>query len=218
MARNALADGTPDDGHGLLTSHGFNLVQTPHSFTWRGVTTGNRLGVDPMLAPLADYGGATPTHALLEGSPAIDSGSSDGLCVDQRGAPRGWDEPSVPNAYDAGDIGAAEFIPAATVPAAEATEVEAPAGAVAPAGSLYDRGCEVDPTHARLHPSPSSGGPFRLLLTTRTPVGTFVVEASADLTDWVPIGTVVVDGYLGLFEDSGAEFTPALLSRGASTR
>ena len=124
--------------------------------------------------------------------------------MDQRGAPRGWDEPSVPNAYDAGDIGAAEFIPAATVPAAEATEVEAPAGAVAPAGSLYDRGCEVDPTHARLHPSPSSGGPFRLLLTTRTPVGTFVVEASADLTDWVPIGTVVVDGYLGLFEDSGA--------------
>jgi len=208
VARNALADGTPDDGRGLLTSHGFNLVQTPHSFTWRGVTTGNRMGVDPLLAPLADYGGATPTHTLLEGSPAIDSGSSDGLCVDQRGAPRRWDEPSAPNAHDAGDIGAAEFLPAAAVPAVEATEVEAPAGAVAPAGSLYDRGCEVDTTHARLHPGPSSGGPFRLLLTTRTPVGTFVVEASANLTDWVPIGTVVVDGYLGLFEDPGAANSP----------
>ncbi|MBI2926651.1 MAG: hypothetical protein HYY24_13225 [Verrucomicrobia bacterium] len=79
---------------------------------------------------------------------------------------------------------------------------------MAPAGSLYDRACEVDPTRARLHPGPSSGGPFHLLVTTRTPAGTFVVEASADLTDWVPIGTVVVDGYLGLFEDPGAANSP----------
>ena len=35
-------------------------------------------GVDPMLGPLADNGGPTKTHALLEGSPAIDRGNSFG--------------------------------------------------------------------------------------------------------------------------------------------
>jgi hypothetical protein len=41
---------------------------------------------DPMLAPLADNGGPTPTHALLPGSPAIDAGSNNlRLPYDQRG-------------------------------------------------------------------------------------------------------------------------------------
>jgi hypothetical protein len=128
VAHNSLANGTPDDGNGALTSLGFNLVQTPGQFTWQGVLTGNRLGVDARLAPLGDYGGATLTHALLAGSPAIDSGSRGGLCVDQRGAPRGLDEPSAPDAHDAGDIGAAEFLPAAAL--------GAPAGGVRRLGTL----------------------------------------------------------------------------------
>jgi len=41
---------------------------------------------DPLLAPLADNGGATLTHALLAGSPAIDAGNNaDSLDTDQRG-------------------------------------------------------------------------------------------------------------------------------------
>jgi hypothetical protein len=41
----------------------------------------------PLLAPLADYGGPTPIHALLPGSPAIDTG--DGCPpTDQRGVSR----------------------------------------------------------------------------------------------------------------------------------
>lgn len=58
--------------------------------------------VSPQLAPLANNGGPTPTHALLTGSPAINAGNncvlttggcgaSDpiaGLTTDQRGAPR----------------------------------------------------------------------------------------------------------------------------------
>jgi hypothetical protein len=48
---------------------------------------GDSLGGDPMLAPLADNGGPTRTHALLPGSPAIDAGSNPGaLENDQRGA------------------------------------------------------------------------------------------------------------------------------------
>ncbi|MGI6253857.1 MAG: right-handed parallel beta-helix repeat-containing protein [Aminivibrio sp.] len=44
---------------------------------------------DPELGPLADNGGPTKTHALSEGSSAIDSGTSTGAPdTDQRGVPR----------------------------------------------------------------------------------------------------------------------------------
>lgn len=66
---------------------------------------GDLPSTDPLLADLADYGGATRTHALKEGSPAIDAGSNDaGPDVDQRGKAR-------PNGI-AKDIGAFEFVPA----------------------------------------------------------------------------------------------------------
>src|SRR5262249_22733382 len=46
-------------------------------------------GVDPRLGPLVDNGGPTTTHALLDGSPAVNAGNP-GACpaVDQRFAPR----------------------------------------------------------------------------------------------------------------------------------
>jgi hypothetical protein len=45
------------------------------------------IGVDPLLAALANNGGPTRTQALLPGSPAIDAGSNpQGLTFDQRGA------------------------------------------------------------------------------------------------------------------------------------
>jgi hypothetical protein len=44
------------------------------------------LRVDPRLGPLANNGGRTRTHALLEGSPAIDAGNNNaGYAFDQRG-------------------------------------------------------------------------------------------------------------------------------------
>ncbi|MEO0354484.1 MAG: choice-of-anchor Q domain-containing protein [Cyanobacteria bacterium P01_A01_bin.3] len=44
---------------------------------------------DPGLAPLANNGAPTLTHALLPGSPALDNGSNPaGLSTDQRGFPR----------------------------------------------------------------------------------------------------------------------------------
>lgn len=64
---------------------------------------GDRPAVDPMLGPLADNGGATETHALNDGSPAIDAGGADcpPPATDQRGTfrPQG----------DRCDIGAFEF-------------------------------------------------------------------------------------------------------------
>lgn len=55
---------------------------------------GDQMETDPMLAPLANNGGGTRTHALLAGSPAIDAADTDACHgklaqgVDQRGAPR----------------------------------------------------------------------------------------------------------------------------------
>lgn len=52
-----------------------------------GTNTANIFGVDPLLGPLQNNGGRTETHALLPGSPALDTGSNPlALATDQRGA------------------------------------------------------------------------------------------------------------------------------------
>jgi hypothetical protein len=49
-------------------------------------SSNNLLNRDPLLGPLADNGGRTQTHALLLGSPAVNSGSNPAsLSYDQRG-------------------------------------------------------------------------------------------------------------------------------------
>ena len=53
---------------------------------------GDQSNTNPMLGPLADYGGGTFTHALLPSSPAIDTGDNDNCPpFDQRGMPRPQD-------------------------------------------------------------------------------------------------------------------------------
>ncbi len=53
------------------------------------VNNGNNVvGGSPRLAPLANNGGPTMTHALLPGSPAINNGNLAGVAVDQRGVTR----------------------------------------------------------------------------------------------------------------------------------
>ncbi|MGK2932680.1 MAG: choice-of-anchor Q domain-containing protein [Solirubrobacterales bacterium] len=42
----------------------------------------NKVVTDPLLAPLTDNGGQTPTHALLEGSPAIGAGAAGDVPAD----------------------------------------------------------------------------------------------------------------------------------------
>ena len=65
--------------------------------------TGDLTNTDPLLGPLQDNGGPTPTQALLPGSPAINAGDNDGCpAADQRGIPR-------PQAGIC-DIGAYEYV------------------------------------------------------------------------------------------------------------
>jgi uncharacterized repeat protein (TIGR01451 family) len=64
------------------------------------------IDTDPQLGPLGDNGGLTQTHALLDGSPAIDKGANGaGPEVDQRGGDR---PPAGGSAGDTRDIGAYE--------------------------------------------------------------------------------------------------------------
>jgi len=76
---------------GHIVSVGHNLLQTA-GCTVTGDPTGNIIGVDAELEPLAANDGSTQTHALAPDSPALDAGNSE-TCppTDQRGVgrPRG---------------------------------------------------------------------------------------------------------------------------------
>jgi CSLREA domain-containing protein len=76
------------DCSGEIISHGYNLIEDTTGCTVSG-TNHNVTGRDPNLGPLADNGGSTLTHALLQSSPAVDwIPSNYCLPADQRGALR----------------------------------------------------------------------------------------------------------------------------------
>jgi hypothetical protein len=93
IAGNVLSGpfGVGRDAHGIFDSLGHNLIGDPTGSA--GWVSTDLLNVNPRLAPLANYGGPTPTVALEPGSPADNAGSASirGVNVpttDQRGALR----------------------------------------------------------------------------------------------------------------------------------
>ncbi len=83
VARNTAPTNDPDVSR-TFTSQGNNLIgNTSGSSGWSSSDLQN---VNPLLGPLQNNGGPTDTHALLQGSPAIDRGTNAGCVVsDQRG-------------------------------------------------------------------------------------------------------------------------------------
>lgn len=55
-----------------MTSHGYSISDDNGGGVLIGL--GDQISADPMLGPLQNNGGPTFTHALLPGSPAIDTG------------------------------------------------------------------------------------------------------------------------------------------------
>jgi hypothetical protein len=91
---------SPSGGNasGTLTDNGYNLSSDA---TCAFASVGSLNNTDPVLSPLGDFGGLTPTLALLAGSPAVNTGDPVNFPpTDQRGRTR----PSGP----AADIGAFE--------------------------------------------------------------------------------------------------------------
>ena len=88
IVANNQADGAPDISAVETASMTYSLVEDASGFAFVG--SPNITGQDPDLGPLADNGGPTSTHALLDGSAAIDAGEF-GIAsppdFDQRGAP-----------------------------------------------------------------------------------------------------------------------------------
>src|ERR1700752_4160463 len=99
MARNSIVAGNTDGGAEApecaprLTLEGVNLLQNPTGCVLSGAVAEVISGVSPVLGPLQPNGGATETHALLDGSPALDAadpavpGTGGASCeiTDQRG-------------------------------------------------------------------------------------------------------------------------------------
>jgi predicted outer membrane repeat protein len=93
--------GDADECFGTVVSSSHSILGHPGGCSYT-TGPGDQVGtpaspLDPMLAPIADNGGPTQTHALLIGSPAVDAGntgppgSGGNTCPvsDQRGIPRG---------------------------------------------------------------------------------------------------------------------------------
>ncbi|HKY63925.1 MAG TPA: choice-of-anchor Q domain-containing protein [bacterium] len=100
-AVSGAQDCARDPANASIASSGFNVMGGVEDC---GISPPPAPGVDqivsdPLLGPLAENGGPTPTHSLLAGSPAIDGGDPDGcadrmgnaLVADQRGFARAAD-------------------------------------------------------------------------------------------------------------------------------
>lgn len=106
IVSNNLSDGLPTDCNGTssgFVSDGYNAIDVADNCT---PTATDQFGdsttpLDVGLAPLADNGGPTRTHALLEGSPAIDWIPPAACLVDDDGDPS---TPAVPLATDQREV------------------------------------------------------------------------------------------------------------------
>jgi hypothetical protein len=88
VGNNIIAGNTLPDLSGAITYDlGHNLIGDPTDGS--GYVASDLLNVNPLLAPLGDYGGPTQTFAPLPGSPAIDAGdNTNASATDQRGLAR----------------------------------------------------------------------------------------------------------------------------------
>ena len=105
LARNVAATAS-SDCYGSINSAGYNLIGNTSGCTF-SASAGDLTNIDPSLGPLQNNSGATLTHALLLGSPAINAGNPAG-CTDSLGNPLNADQRGMPRIGRC-DIGAYEY-------------------------------------------------------------------------------------------------------------
>jgi len=106
------------DAAGNFNSLGYNLTSATTGCEIAGPTEvivdASQVFATVLEPVLAANGSPRLTHALIERGYAVDAGYCPGENGDQRGFPRPYDDPRMPNALDACDIGAFEWQPADT--------------------------------------------------------------------------------------------------------
>ena len=191
----------------MTDDRGFNLIgdgDGAGGFTAAGDQVGTGASpIDPLLAPLGDYGGPTQTMALLPGSPAIDKGDNTLVPIDpSTGLPVTTDQRGFTRVVNGTvDIGAFEDQVVVTTPAnAQATT----AGSVATVGlgSFADSAINAgnstvvvdfgdgSPTMTLLNVAPGSLGSVTHTFTSN---GTYTVTVTAtDQFSDANLGTLAV--------------------------
>lgn len=143
--------GTTNDVVGDFASSGHNLIGKA-GITATGLIAGDLVGTsaaprDAKLGPLQNNGGPTPTHALLDDSPAIDAGDDrNAPQSDQRGRPRiaeshidigSVEQHALPAVATALDITVSSTTPAPGAPVTVTVHVRpAATGGATPTGSV----------------------------------------------------------------------------------
>ncbi len=144
--------GPPGTGR-AIASAGHNLDS---GNTCGFASIGDLTNTDPRLGPLQDNGGATFTHALLAGSPAIDAGDPAGCpATDQRGVARPQGAACDIGAYETassppGPTPAPPIAASQTVTTAEDVAVGITLGATDPNGDVLSFNVVDPPTHGTL--------------------------------------------------------------------
>lgn len=113
FARNTIRDAPISDNcNGTLEVYGMNLLDDVVGCAFTGNGTVATGVISPStVGPLQDNGGLTPTHALLDGSEAIDATTDQG-CIDENLAPLTTDQRGEPRvAGERCDVGAYESQP-----------------------------------------------------------------------------------------------------------
>ncbi|MBX7207198.1 MAG: right-handed parallel beta-helix repeat-containing protein [Verrucomicrobiaceae bacterium] len=175
-----------------LTRVGANIIQSLAV----GGTGGNPTGpphmiANPLLAPLNDYGGPTPTMALLPGSPARNAATSSTITSDQRGFPIVF-TPDI-GAYESGTLNNYNAWIYETLP--DTATVPQHASTFDYDGDGVSNGSEwparTDPGDAssyfQVTQNSFNGGQFNMTVTT-VAGRTYSLETSSDLVTWIPTG------------------------------
>lgn len=178
------ADNVRLDAPAVITSLGNNLSDDATG----GGGPGDLINTDPLLAPLAIYGGSTATHALLPGSPAINAGSNAGApATDQRGVARPQQATVDIGAFESqGFVLSVVSGTPQTAPVNSAFALPLLVGVVANAGGEPVNGGQVSysapgagASATFVSPATIAGGQASVLATANGTTGSYVVTASA---------------------------------------
>lgn len=197
-----LAPSPAYDVSGDFLSRGHNLIGEDTGSTGLvGGVLGDQVGtagapLDPGLAPLADNGGPSQTHALLPASPAIDAASISSFePVDQRGLPR---------LAGLADIGAFERDPGGPIPGCNGVP-----NSTGMRGALGSTGTtSLVANDFTLQASSLPPGVFGLFLTSRAGGSSMPASSVGELCLGGSIGRFVEPGQV---RNSGAAGTFSLL-------